>query len=67
LSYSNEGIRDRRLAMTLAGLEALGDHLAGMNDPLQGMDVAAADARGAYTLGFYAMDSADKKWRRPDV
>ena len=30
LEYHNQGVQDDRIARTLAGLEAIGDHLAGI-------------------------------------
>jgi hypothetical protein len=34
------------------------------NDATEGMREVAADLRGSYTLGFYAVDEPDAKWRR---
>jgi VWFA-related protein len=139
LSVYNTDLLETRVTMTLAGLEALGDHLAAIpgrkslvwissgvpiltraagslksyeqrirktaerlasqgiaiypatdprtqsgaldilaeitggrvvksiNDPAQGVTAAAADMRGAYSLGFYAIDEPDNTWRRLDV
>ena len=32
------------------------------NDPMKAMRTAAADRRGAYSLGFYSVDEPDNKW-----
>jgi VWFA-related protein len=37
------------------------------NDLTQGVKAAAADARGAYTVGFYAVGEPDGRWRRLEV
>src|SRR6185369_10970679 len=45
-----------------------------MNDPTRGVEVAAADSRGAYSVGFYSAADPDDQWhsvnlksRRPGV
>jgi hypothetical protein len=37
------------------------------NDMTQGMKEVAADLRGTYSIGFYAVDEPDGSWRRLDV
>ncbi len=54
-------------AMTLMASVTGGRYLFDTNDLVAGLRQAVADLRGSYTIGFYAPEEGDGKWRKLQV